>query len=318
MKRSLAIVGVLAAGWLVHARPAEAAGINKEKLDALTAKLETTGRAWVKGEAAAPVDMKGVSFSADSVDPLKAYLGAYKRDTGWTYAVSKLLGQLRYARADVIQAVLPAVETAHSRTKNGYRSIPKYSKSYLDGLKMPSASRAPSTAEIMARMAVLEKRRDEKAAREVSTVRTNEMVYDVERYAYQLLLQAGNSRKDDVVVKALINAELRSSAMFITLLDLISHTSAKMGKEQARGLYNRLKPQAMRLAMAKKKDYFNRGKVLVQRNETSVYEKKSDYPGIRIIRAMNRLAKPAGMPKLKEPDGKKIDEMHKNKGKGRK
>jgi hypothetical protein len=312
MKRSLAIVGALTAAVLVAVAPAGGAGLTREKLDELTKKLEAAGQAWLKGEPAQAIDLKAVSFSTDSVGPLSSYLSSPRRGPGWTYAVNKLLEQLRHAEADVLKAALPAVETAQSRATSAYRPLPRYPKGYLASLKMPD--RAPNTAEIMARMSMLEKRRDEKVTRELPIVRANELARDIERNAYEIMLSAADAKKDDAVVKALVNAELRNSAMFLTLLDLIDRAAGKMAKERALGLYGRLKPHGMRLAMAKKKDYFDRGRVLVQRNDASGYEKKSEYPGIKIIQAMNKLAKPAGMPKLTVPDGKKIDELHKNKG----
>jgi hypothetical protein len=234
------------------ARPAAAAGLTQEKLNGIFKKLEANGELWLKDEqipADAKVDLNSVRFDKDSAAYLEPILRSSRREPSRLWAINKLLNRLQQADAETIQAVLPAVKALHGRIKGTYRSFPKLTDRQADSLKLPPYDERITTAFIMGRMALLDKQRDAKVAREVPLAKHNEAVYDLEKNTYRLMCLAGDPREDTACAKALFVEEGRGNAIFITIADAISEHARKMTPERARKLYPLFRPHLSRLAM---------------------------------------------------------------------
>ena len=303
----------LALAW---PRPASAAGVTKEQLDKIVKKLEANAKNWLKGE---PVDqsaensVRKISFDADSVDPLNGVLRSSKRDTASLYVAIRLLDRLQAAKPETIQAVLPNVKGLHNRVKNGYRSIPRLSRTQVNALTLPPSCKGLSTDAIMSRMGTLEGRRDQKVAREESVAKHNEIVGGIEIHAYRLMLLADLPKEDTALVKAIFLEERKGSSLFINLCDQFSRAARKMPSPRARKLCPLFRPHLGRIAMQNRKPYADRSKVNISRSATSNYEQKNEYAGVKILRTYNEIVKAAKSPTLKPvkvPSNKEIQAYH--------
>jgi len=324
MGKRLALAGLfLAASCLTTVRPIGAAEITKERLDEIVKELEASAQRWLKGEEidnALEGSLKGISFDKDSVVHLNSVLRASRRDTAHLYAASRLLGRLTAAKPEVVRRALPNVKALHNRAKNAYRSIPRLSRAQAEALVLPDSCRGLTTDAIMVRMSVLESRRDQKAAREETTVKHNRIVGNIERSAYRLMFLADDSKEDAALVKAVFLQEHKGSAMFLTILDELTRNIQKMSPERARKLCSLFRSHLARLAMQNRRAYANPAKVNVSRSGTSSYDQQNEYAGIRVLTAYNRIVRAAKSKQLKPvkvPTNQQIEEYHKKrKGQG--
>jgi hypothetical protein len=320
MKRSpvlavLAAIGLLAAG--LH--PAAAATpIRKESLDELVKKLEANAELWLAEkdvEATTERALKDMYFDKESVQPLSAVLRSTKKDDKGLYVIWRLLRYLQFAKTEVIRDAVPAVKSVHSGVKRMYRPLPRLSKRQQEALSMPDFRPSLRTPEIMRRMGSVHKLRKDKVAREKPVAKHNELVFNVERACYRLLLLSKNTKEDQAIVKTLLLAERQGSAFFVLLLEEVARDARKMDADRARAIYNALKPHGLRLKMAKRKGYISYGEAEISASRPSTYRKVDVYPGIKILGTMNRLATAAKLPALKVPTNKQVDEFHRKRGK---
>jgi hypothetical protein len=318
MRKRLALAGLLlAASFPAPVPPIGAAEITKERLDEIVKELEASAERWLKGEEidkALEGSLKSVSFDKDSVTHLNGVLRASRRDTAHLYAASRLLGRLTAAKPEVVRRALPNVKSLHNRAKSAYRSIPRLSRAQAEALVLPDSCRGLTTDAIMARMSVLESRRDQKTAREEPIVKHNRIVGDIEKSAYRLLVLADDPKEDAALVKAVFLEEHRGNAIFLTILDELTRNIQKMSPERARKLCPLFRPHLARIAMQNRRPYANRAKVEVSRSGTSSYERKDDYAGIRVLTAYNRIVRAARSKQLKPvkvPTRQEIEEYQK-------
>jgi len=316
-RRSLVAWATVIAAWCLAAAPGAGAGITREKLDEIIQKLEANGQSWLKGETIAPdarVDLAKVRFDQASVPHLEAALKSSRRDTARLYALNRLLERLQAADQGTVRAALPAVKMLHARTKSGYRTFPKLTKRQADSLKMPPFNPRLTTDFIMGRMAVLDKQRESKVAREMHIARHNEVVSDIEKSAFRLMFLAGEAREDSALVKTMFLEERKGNAIFLTIANTFADPGNKIDPERARKVYPLFRSHLSRLAMQNKRKYVDPGKANLQRSGTSAFTQKDEYAGIRILKAYNRLVEATKLPSLKKvrvPSNKEIDEFHK-------
>ena len=90
-----------------------------------------------------------------------------------------------------------------------------------------------------------------------------------------------------------------------------------MSKERAEQVYKILRPFGIEVKMQKKTAYVDRGKARIRPDNVSTYEVRKEYPGIRILRMLNRVATAARTPALKVPKDKEIEKYHRDRAKGR-
>lgn len=320
MKRSPMLAALAAVGLLVVGLQSAAAAtpIRKESLDELVKKLEANADLWLaeKGvDAATERAMKDMYFDKESLQPLSAVLRSTKKDDKGLYVIWRLLRHLEFATTEVIRDAIPAVKSVHSGVKRMYRPLPRLTKRQEEALSMPDFRPSLRTPEIMLRMGAVHKLRTDKVAREAPIAKHNELVLNIEKACYRLVLLSKNTKEDQAIVKTLLLAERQGSAFFVFLLDEIARDARKMDADRARAIYNALKPHGLRLKMARRKGYVSYGEAEISASRPSSYRKVDTYPGVKILGTMNRLATAAKLPALKVPTDKEIEEFHKKGGK---
>lgn len=316
MTRRVAAAALLAVAVLAASRPAPAAGITREQLDKIVAKLSANAKLWLKGEeipAPDRVNLGKVPVDKDSVPHFEAVLKSAKRDPAGLYATGRLMARLRHADPETARSLLPAVKAVRGRARSAYRAFPPLQPRQKSSLKLPAYSPRLTTDVIMSRMAVLEKQRDVKVARDTPIARLNEAVFLIESSAISVMLRADDPKEDQLLARAAFAEERRGSALFMTILDAFDAEAKKMSPKRARRLYPVLRPQATRMAMQNQKHYANRGRAVLRRDDTSTFETTPQYAGVRIIQTLNRIAEAAKsktMPKVKAPAAKQIQDYH--------
>jgi len=326
MRKSAVLIVLLLAAWSLVAAAAKAqgAGVTKEQLDAVIAKLVANGEAWVKDEnipSSGLADLNGLKFDKASAPVITAALRGIKRNPAGLYATGRLLEQIERSGIEAIQAILPEVRTIQMRARSYYRPFPALSKAQAESMGMPKYNPKLTTEAIMTRMGSLADRRAAKVARDLPIAKQNEAVWDIEKASYHMRAIAGTKTDDARTVNAMAMTERASDASFVTIVDAYVAAAPKMDADRAARLYQVLRPLALHLRMANKKNYTCKGKSTLHDESTSVFTAVSEYPGLKIIGLMNRLvvvAKNRNCKKLPVPTTAEIQAYNTKKPKKKK
>jgi len=84
----------------------------------------------------------------------------------------------------------------------------------------------------------------------------------------------------------------------------------KAGQERAEGIFTALRPHGIRLKMEQKRAYVHRGRPVLREDDNSTHERILEYPGLKLLGMLNRIATPARMPALKLPKAKDVEKYH--------
>ena len=315
MRRSLPLAMLaVCTCCLAPARLAGAEGATREDLDKIVEKLRGNAELWLQGkppEAGPEIALKRLWFDAGSVGPLNETIRSIEKDPNGLYVISRLLHRLSYAEAATIRAALPSVKDLHSSMVKTYRPFPKLSKRQIKALKKPSdrSSRA---------RAALEDRRKQKLQREKPIAQHNEMVYALERVTFLLMILAATPEEDRQLAETLVRAEKQRSAAFLTVLNGMAGEARKMGPKRGEAVYEVLRPHALEIKWKRKRPYTNPGKAVLRDDDVSTYEQGTVYPGITMLKTLNRIATAAKLPALKVPRAKDVAKHHKELEKKRK
>jgi hypothetical protein len=336
MKGSVAAAAVLVAAWaLAPMAPACAQTPGKKQDDKKTQEeeeerkkretqtrqqfgeivreLRVNAERWIAGQEIVPfteVALKRFTYTRFATGLLKDYLRSAKVETKELYVANRLLRQLAFGHREAVRAALPEVRALHSKARKTYQRLPELTDSQIKALKQPTSNTDN------ARQALAE-RRATKVEKEEAIAKHNLMVYTLERRAFQLMLLAQKIEEDEALTQGLIEAEKERAASFLTILDGFASDARKMSKERAEKIYADLRPFALELKMEKKRSYYNRGKIDIRDDDVSTYERTQVYPGVTVLRAMNRIATAARMPAMKVPTEKQIVKYHKDREKRR-
>ena len=314
MKRPQA-AAVLVGTALMLASPmwARAAGATKKQIDDVVEQLRANAELWRTDQeirVEAEVALKTLWFDKAAIDPLCQVLRSMPTDPNGLYVINRLLRQLSFAKTDAIRAALPTVKALHGKLKKTYQPFPHLSKGQIEALKKPS-SRSPRAR------AALEERRKKKVAAEKDIARRNQMLYLLEKRTFLLMLRAKKSEEDKILAESLLREEKQRSAIFLTLIDAMAGDARHMSKERAEPIYNILRPGGIEVKMQKKTAYVDRGRAQIRERDVSTYETVKEYPGIKILRALNRIATAARTPALKVPKPKEVEKYHRDRAKKR-
>lgn len=305
-------IAVLAS--ILLAAPASAE-LTKDKYDELYKALLVNGEQWAEGqEIEEEPQLKNVEFDKESAEFLVASLRNSRMAEADLYVINRLLGRLAQSSEQAVQIALPAVKQLQARLRNTYRKFPPVSRRQTANLRMPDYDPRLTTDLIMGRMAVVDKQREAKLARDEPIARHNRMVYQIEKKAYRLMFRNGDPSDDQTILRTLFVEEHKGSALYLHLLDLIDSAAAKMPKDRAMRYQLAFRTHVPRLAMQKKQGYLDYGEPDLRPDESSTYKKQEAYPGIELLKVYKKLVKAAGLEKqidVKVPDSKKIDEYHK-------
>ncbi len=323
MRRLFAAAALLAATSLLAApRPPHARSRpgrpklpedRKTRLANVVAKLRANADRWVNDQeidVTAELSLKGIFFTKPWVPHLAKVLDATTVDANGLYVANRLLRQLSFAPRETIRAALPTVKGLHARAKKTYQSLPRLTEQQVKALKEPT-NKSRNAREALA------ERRAKKLEKEKPIAKHNLMVYVLERRTFQLMLLAQNTEQDGALCESLVDAEKTQSALFLTILEGLAADARKMSQQRAEGIYAELRPFGLERKMEKKKAYFNRGKVELRDDDASTYERTQVYPGLAILKCLNRIATAARMPALKVPKEKDIVKYHRDLAKKR-
>ncbi len=291
----LAAGPVLAAGASPASSPAE--------IDQVVAALKVNADRWWNDEPvepAAELALKGLWFDASNVAHLTNVLRGTPKDPNGLYVINRLLRQLSFARRPTIRAMLPEAKAMQSRLGGTYQRFPALSKAQLASLKRPAHNTPRGRA-------ALEKRRREKLRREKIIAKRNEMIWILEARTFLLMLRAEQPQEDRRLAEMLVEAEKKRSAIFLAILDSFASEARKMVPERAREVYDVLRPHALEVKMEGRRGYVHYGKATLKATDRSEFATVVVYPGIRILKALNRIATAARMPALKVPKPKDVE-----------
>ncbi len=285
---------------------AAGSGINRAQLDNVITQVRQNALLWRNGEPVDPAPelaLKMLFFEKNSVGHLCDVLASMKLDPNNLYVASRLLRQLTYSRSDTILAALPAVKALRKRAAKLYKPFPKLSKTQVQRLKKPTSR---SKAAIEAH----QKRQDAKIARETPIARVNEAVYTIEGRTFQLMAYSHNPDQYKELADAIVEAEKQHSAVFLIMIQAIGAEARKMSPTEGKALYDILRPIAIELKLERKRRYVNYGRAILRPDDESTFETIEVYPGITILKTLNRIATSvhsAEAPALKVPKEKEIE-----------
>ena len=291
----------LALAWLAAPAPALAEGDAKARLDEIMTGLQGNAVLWRQDKPVEPapeIALKSFTFDANTAPLLVAVLQTNKTDPNSLYVTARLLRQLTFARTAVIRSVLPAVKAFRDKAKV-YEPMPTLTDAQVKALQKPTDS-SPKAQE------ALEQRRAEKVAKEKAIAKRNEAKYAIERQTFHLMLQAQSIEEDKVITTTLMEAEKKGTDQFLTLLEALGSDARLMSQQRAQAIFDTLRPQAIEIKMEPKKSYVNYGKATIREDDRSTFETRSEYPGIAMMRVMNRISTAAKSPALKVPTEKEI------------
>ena len=314
MKRPHAAAALLAGIVLfAPAHTARGQGATKEQIDEIVKQLQANAELWWKDQdikAEAEIALKTVWLDRASIPHLTQVIGSMPTDPNGLYVINRLLRQLSFARTDAVRAALPTVKNLHAKLKKGYKPFLELSEKQVQALKEPSSGSAQARA-------ALEQRRREKVAKEKIIAKHNEMIYTLEMRTYKLMLFAKSPEEDKLLSEWLIEAEKQRSANFLTIIESMAADARRMSKERAEQIYKIVRPYGVEVKMQKKTAYVDRGRCTIRPDDVSTYEVRQEYPGIKILSALNRIATAARTPALKVPKEKEIEKYHKDRAKKR-
>jgi hypothetical protein len=285
------------------APPAGTPADAKAKLDEIITGLTANAPLWRQGkdvEAAPEIALKTFDFDDKTVPLLLDVLAATKaNDPNGMYVASRLLRQLSFGTTKAIQTALPGVKALAAKAKKSYQVLPHLTAAQLKALKTPSDS-SPKAQEAM------EERRAKKIATDKAIAKHNEITFAVELRSYQLMLQAQIVAEDKLLTAALIDAGNDKSDLFLSLLEALAADARYMSEERAKGIYATLRPKALEVKLEPKCTFVCLGKAAIREDDNSIPETRSDYPGIAMLKVLNRIATAAKDPALKVPTDKEI------------
>jgi len=290
----------------VAAPDTEPSGATREQLDRMVTQLRANAEQWVNDqeiETATEVELKGVWLNRESVGHLAAVIKSIDPNTTGLYVINRLLRRLSFAKSPTIRAALPTIKDLNSRVRKTYKSFPELSDRQVKALKRPTSSSR------VAREA-FEQRRREKMANDRAIAKHNQMVYVLEKYTYRLMLLARSPSEDKTLAEQLVLAEKSRSAIWLTILDGMADEARWMTPQRGETIYKVLRPPAIELKMERRKGYVHRGKSKLREDDRSTCEMVRDYPGIRMLSTLNRIATAARMPALKVPKAKDVEKHH--------
>ncbi len=314
MKRPHAAAALLAGIVLfAPAHPARGQGATKEQIDEIVKQLQANAEFWwndqdIKVEA--EVALKTVWLDKASIPHLTQVIRSMPTDPNGLYVINRLLRQLSFARTDAVRAALPTVKGLHGKLKEGYKPFLQLSERQVKALKKPSSGSAQARA-------ALEQRRREKVAKEKIIAKHNQMIHTLEMRTYKLMLFAKSPEEDKLLSEWLIEAEKQRFANFLTIVDSMAADARRMSKERAEQIYEIVRPYGVEVKMQKKTAYVDRGRATIRPDDVSTYEVRQEYPGIKILSALNRIATAARTPALKVPKEKEIEKYHRDRAKKR-
>ncbi len=299
------------------AAPTLAAGVTKEQLDKVIKQLIANGELWTQDNSIPTddlADVKSLKFDKASAPvAIKAFRGI-KRTISGLYASARLLEQIQLSDAETVSAFVQDARMLQSRVRNTYRRFPVVSKAMEESLVMPKYHAKLNTNAIMARMATLSDRRVAKRARDLPIAKQNEVAWDIELAAFNIQAVGGSRTEDSRAISMMMKAEHTGDATFLAIANAYIAAAPKMEADRAARLYQSLRSHALRLKMANKKNYMCKGECELSGKSTSTFTSTSDYPGIKLIFIMNRLAavaKDKNCKTIKPPTSNEIKEFNK-------
>jgi len=298
-------------------RAVAASGVTRAQLDAVVAQLRENGMLWRTDK---PVEqgpefaLKMLFLESDSVGYLCDVLAGLQLDPNNLYVASRLLRQLTYSRPGAILAALPTVKGLRTRAAKLYKEFPPLTKTQLEWLKKP-------TSQSKVAKQALQKRRDDKIARETPIARVNEAVYTIEGRTCQLMAYSHDPDQYKELAEAIVEAQKKRSGVFLIMIQAIGAEARKMSPAEGKALYDILRPIAIELKLERKRRYVNYGRAILRPDDVSTYETVEAYPGITVLKTLNRIATAchsAEAPALKVPKEKEIEKYWADKLRARK
>jgi hypothetical protein len=201
-----------------------------------------------------------------------------------------------------------------------HKDFPHVSEHELQWLKA-------STAASPAAEAALKKRQDAKIARETPIARLNESIYTIQGRTFQLMALSHDPAEYKELAETLVQSEKDRNGVFFIVIQAIGAEARRMTPEEAKVLYEVLRPAGLELKMQRKRSYVNYSRPNIKPDDISTYETSQVYPGIAVLTMLNRVATAchsAETPALKIPKEQEIKKYwadiyrkEKAKGKGR-
>jgi hypothetical protein len=273
----------------------------KTRLDEIITGLAANAALWRQDkpvDGAPEIALKTFDLDERTLPLLADALAATKAsDPNGMYVASRLMRQLSFATTKAIQAAVPAVKTLSTSVK--YRPFPHLTDAQLKALKKPTDS-SPKAQEAM------EERRAKKIETDKVVAKHNEISFAVELRGYQLMLQAQSVAEDKLLTAALIKAGNDKTDLFLSLLEALAADARYMSEERAKAIYDTLRPKALEVKLDPKMAFTCLGKATLREDDNSAPDVRNEYPGIAMLKTINRIAGPAKEPAMKVPTDKEI------------
>jgi len=276
-------------------------------LEALAAQIEVEARAWLAGgdeSGEAAWKLKAVTYDTESVAVLASLLSKPREDTVDLYVSNHLLRPLLLAKTEVIRKALPVVKDLHGRLAK-YRKLPKYSDEQLKAYAEPRKVPGMGPRALAAIVAEVQRRRDEKLAKDRRVKLHNEQVTLLKRNYYRLVMIAADPQADADLLAMLEKAEEDGLWLYAEIVDAIRAETGKMRLSRAERFYAAMKDLWVALRDEKPRTYIDPGTVTLRATANSTVAEHRDAPGKRLLKVINLLATAARKPALIHPKDKK-------------
>ncbi len=281
----------------------------EHQLERLVAELEVEAKRRMDGQPVNPVierKLKALAYDAASLKTLQRTLAKRDPDAVSVFMAYRLLRPLLNAKQEVIAKALPAAKALRNKF-SCYKKPPTYTREQLARLKTPGGN--PDSAEAMRQRAVVEKRREEKLARDRAAAFHNAQVAELDRVCMHLMILSGETAADRELHRLVTKSEEENHWLWYEVLDLLRRESKFISKERAEYWYDELKKWGLEVHL-KKDRYLDRGEVKIDPDGNSRFERPVAYTGRQILTTANFVATTARKPAIKVPSRKQIDRHH--------
>ncbi len=309
MHRRLGIALWAVAGLAVAAAPVWAAAPTQQELEALAKELEAEAEAYFAGdptESELTERLKALTYDEKSPLAIAAALRAPRKPPIGLYVANKLFHPLLLAKTEVIRKALPVLKQAHSRYGR-YQPLPKYSELALRQYEYPAFDPRVDAEGLLKRISIVDERRRERQEKEDQVRLYNEQVCDLEKTLFRLMVLADQPNEDRSLVLLMADLERKGQWNYADALAAITAQAAKMPQQRAASYYNPLLRLGSPLRYVKRK-YRDYTSMKAEHGKNSTFTEQDDYPGVRLLSAVNALANQAKLPAVKAPTTKDVEE----------
>jgi len=280
----------------------------KSTIQALAKKLEAEAKRWEKDlplSAGLKQELARIKYDEQSLSALEQELSVRRKQPVRLFVTNRLLSPLPRCNVEIIRKSVRLVRRMQAKFQ--YKNVPQYSPQQLKRISLPEEfPKNLSTQVILRQIAIIQKRYNEKAAKDEAVSRFNKEVMALDKLYATLLLLSDKATNDTKFNSLITQSEQRGLLTFTVYLRILGQHAPKMKKERVEKFYKQLETTSDRL-MLKKAHYFAPYYVIFSRTSNSGFFRQLLFTCHPFLTTMNKLAPLINKPVRKLPTAEELD-----------